>query len=252
MKQIKVNSLILGDGIPKICVSDTGRDKEEILEQAEKIKNSSAQVLEWRVDCLESAYTEKEILEILGELRQVTGDMPLLFTFRSREEGGKRELNDKDYLMLNHWALETGMIQILDVEYGRGNEILSELRDKCREMSTVFLISYHNFEKTPDKEFLVELSEKMKLSGADICKLAVMPENDRDVLRLLSVADIVGNQMDTPHISISMGEKGMISRVYAGRLGSVLTFASLDQASAPGQIDTAEMEKILQILYECQ
>lgn len=252
MEQIKVNSLILGDGIPKICVSDTGRDKKEILDRAEKIRNSAAQILEWRADCFESEYTEKGIRDILAGVRNAAGDMPVLFTFRSLEEGGKRKLDDKDYLMLNLWALETGKVQILDVEYSRGKEILSALKNKCREKSVVFLVSYHNFEKTPDEKYLIELSKSMKISGADICKLAVMPENDRDVLRLLSVADIMGNQIHIPHISIAMGEKGMISRIYAGRLGSVLTFASLDQASAPGQIDTAEMEKILQILYKCQ
>ena len=249
MKSIKIGPLVLGDRVPKICISNTVRSEEEILDQAEKIKNSPASMMEWRVDCFESVYSEKVIFDILGKIKEKTEDLPILFTFRSSTEGGQRMIDDEEYFALNQTAVHSGMVQMLDVEYNRGKEILSKLSESCEESHVICLASYHDFIRTPDEKKMLDIADSMLHNGADICKLAVMPQTDKDVLKLLSVSEILGNEIGVPHVAISMGEKGMISRIYAGKTGSVITFAALDHVSAPGQIEAGEMKKILQILY---
>lgn len=249
MSLIKMNSITLGDGKPKICISNTGKNKAEIIEQTVEIAKSPAQIMEWRVDCLDSEYSEKCITEILSDIRKAALDMPILFTFRSKEEGGEKYADDDTYFMLNQTAIKSGMVQMVDVELGRGDDVISRIKDLSRQYSIVCLMSYHNFNTTPDEEALLNIVKDMQDHGADICKLAVMPDTDKDVLQILELTEKLKKKCKVPYIIISMGEKGKISRVYAGRLGSVLTFASLGQASAPGQIEVSDMEKFLQILY---
>ena len=59
-----------------------------------------------------------------------------------------------------------------------------------------------------------------------------MPHNIEDTLKvfqvLLQVEDTIG---------ISMGEIGSYTRVIAGLFGSPITYASLNEGSAPGQLD---------------
>jgi len=43
------------------------------------------------------------------------------------------------------------------------------------------IISHHNFEKTPDLEFLKSILEKMKKYNPEVYKIAVTPKNKKDV-----------------------------------------------------------------------
>jgi len=52
------------------------------------------------------------------------------------------------------------------------------------------------------------------------------------------------------YVTISMGKVGKVSRITADVTGSSWSFASLDEASAPGQISLANMKKIREILDE--
>ena len=45
-----------------------------------------------------------------------------------------------------------------------------------------------------------------------------------------------------------MGDLGKVTRVAGELMGSVMTFAALEESSAPGQIDITEMPKILAAL----
>lgn len=50
MKMLKIRNVALEKGIPKICVSLLGDNKEEIQKELKIIKNSPATIVEWRVD----------------------------------------------------------------------------------------------------------------------------------------------------------------------------------------------------------
>ena len=48
-----------------------------------------------------------------------------------------------------------------------------------------------------------------------------------------------------PMITISMGQLGLLSRLTGQIFGSCITFASMGEASAPGQIDAEELKEAL-------
>ena len=67
-----------------------------------------------------------------------------------------------------------------------------------------------------------------------------MPQNISDTLIVLNVLSKVENT-----IGISMGDIGRYTRIIAPLFGSPITFASLDNKSAPGQLDIQTTKDIL-------
>jgi len=99
------------------------------------------------------------------------------------------------------------------------------------------ILSNHDFNKTPSKEEIVARLLHMEELHADIIKIAVMPENEEDVLRLLDASKEVYKKAQQPQLVISMGELGMLSRIACEKFGSSLTFGAVGETSAPGQIE---------------
>ena len=90
----------------------------------------------------------------------------------------------------------------------------------------------------------------MKKLGADVAKLACMPNSAKDVLTLLSATEAVKSQYpDEPIITMSMGKLGAISRISGEIFGSALTFGSAKKASAPGQLEVTTLQQILRALH---
>ena len=91
--------------------------------------------------------------------------------------------------------------------------------------------------------------EEMFLAGADIAKLAVMPQSMEDVLNLLRVTLDFRNEGKSV-CTIAMGKPGKHTRVVAPLYGSVLTYASVESsaAAAPGQLPVDEVKKIMELL----
>ncbi|MCL6574504.1 MAG: type I 3-dehydroquinate dehydratase, partial [Bacillus sp. (in: Bacteria)] len=104
---------------------------------------------------------------------------------------------------------------------------------------------------TPSVEEIINRLRKAQELGADIPKLAVMPASNSDVLTLLEATNTMSaHYADRPFITISMGKKGLISRL-AG-FGSVMTFGTAGKRSAPGQVDATELRKVLTFLESNQ
>ena len=88
-------------------------------------------------------------------------------------------------------------------------------------------MSNHDFDKTPSFDEITGRLIGMKKLGADVAKLACMPNSAKDVLTLLSATESVKSQYpDEPIITMSMGKLGAISRISGEIFGSALTFGS--------------------------
>lgn len=110
----------------------------------------------------------------------------------------------------------------------------------------VVIGSNHHFEGTPSKEKMLRLLTGMQQAGADIAKLAVMPKQPEDVMRLLNVTmQMKMEHADTPIITMAMGKLGVISRLSGGLFGNSLTFASVARQSAPGQVEIETLREVL-------
>ena len=80
-------------------------------------------------------------------------------------------------------------------------------------MGVSVIASHHDFEQTPSPEVMKMLLEKMCAGGADIVKLAVMPQNYKDVLNLLDVtAQFREENPDTAPASHSARTKSRVRR----------------------------------------
>jgi len=132
--------------------------------------------------------------------------------------------------------------------------ILTEIKymiNLSHKNNVAVIISNHDFDKTPSKdEIILRLGRSAEL-GADIPKIAVMPNSAEDVITLLDATRIMREKYThIPLITVSMGDKGIISRLTGELFGSDLTFAAASKTSAPGQISVTELRNIIKLLHK--
>ena len=250
MNPVKVRNTVIGEGMPKICVPIVGTTKEAILDEAKAITKLPADVVEWRIDWFENVFDFDKLTDVLKDLREVLGDMPLLMTFRTSKEGGEKAIEDEAYADINIRAAQTGYVDLVDVEVFTGDEIVKKIIDGAHAAGVKVVASNHDFFKTPDKDDIVGRLRKMQDLGADIPKIAVMPQNKKDVLTLLAATEEMANEYaDRPIITMSMAGTGVISRLAGEVFGSALTFGAAAKASAPGQMGVEDLKTILTLLH---
>lgn len=251
MNTVIVRSVVIGEGIPKICVPIVGETKEQIIEEAKAIQELPADIVEWRADWFEAVFDIEKTLDVLKCIRDELGEIPLLFTFRTMKEGGEKEIEVEKYIELNRCAAESGFADLIDVEAFTGDEIVKELAETAHACGVKTVGSNHDFHGTPEKDEIVRRLRKMQELGVDITKIAVMPKNKQDVLTLLSATEEMTRMYaDRPVITMSMAGDGVISRLCGEVFGSALTFGAAGKVSAPGQMEVRELEKILKILHQ--
>ncbi len=250
MNTVKVRNTVIGEGMPKICVPIVGVTKEAILEEAKAITKLPADVVEWRIDWFENVFDFAALEDVMKGLREVLGDMPILMTFRTSKEGGEKAIEDEVYADINIKAAQTGYVDMVDVEVFTGDEIVKKIIDGAHAAGVKVVASNHDFFKTPDKDDIVGRLRKMQDLGADIPKIAVMPQNKKDVLTLLAATEEMANEYaDRPIITMSMAGTGVISRLAGEVFGSALTFGAAAKASAPGQMGVEDLKQILTLLH---
>ena len=249
IKSLSIRNVEFGKGITKICVPIVGKTDKEILEQARKTIKEKPDCIELRIDWYEDVFREEKVVELLRQLRAIIGNCVLLFTFRSLAEGGEKEITPECYYSLCQAACESGLIDLLDVEAYMQEGLLKKLIPVAHGNHVYIVGSNHNFDFTPTQEELYKRLSHMDDMGADIPKLAVMPVKERDVLNLLSATlryyELGGTK---PVITMSMKRLGGVSRIAGAVTGSALTFATVGEASAPGQLPIGLMRDILHSL----
>ena len=89
----------------------------------------------------------------------------------------------------------------------------------------------------------------MRKAGAQVAKLACMPQGPEDLLTLLAATyEVHKAYPDQALITMSMGHLGMLSRVCGSIFGNCLSFGTVGQASAPGQVPLDQLQSILKLL----
>lgn len=135
----------------------------------------------------------------------------------------------------------------MDLELKHDQDTLKNLISLAKKENIKIIMSNHNFEKTDSKEEIVHRLSLMEKLGADIAKIATMPNNSTDVLKLLEATDEAKSALSIPLITMSMGDIGKISRVSGEIFGSCLTFGTVGQSSAPGQIESKQLFDLLDV-----
>lgn len=250
MKSVKVRNIVIGEGMPKICVPIVGVTKTDIIAEAKTFDSIPVDVVEWRVDWFEHVFDTEAVLDVLKGLREVLGNTALLMTFRTSKEGGEKSIEAEAYAALNIAAAKSGYVDLIDVEIFTGDEIVSRIIAQAHAAGVKVVASNHDFDKTPDKDDIVSRLRKMQEMDADIPKIAVMPRNKKDVLTLLSATEeMYSEYADRPIITMSMAGTGVISRLCGEVFGSALTFGAAKKASAPGQLGVNDLHTVLNLLH---
>lgn len=248
---VVVRNIEIGSGMPKVCVPIVEETREDILSTAKAICSTEADLVEWRADWYEDVSAFSEVIKTADMLRSILGETPLLFTFRSAREGGEKELSLESYAALLENVAKTGFVDLIDVEVFSGDDAVKNIIQTAHAHGVKVIASNHDFEGTPAREELVARLCKMQDLGADILKIAVMPQTRSDVLTLLSVTEEMSSlHTSRPVITMSMGRTGTLSRLCGEVFGSAVTFASFGKVSAPGQIAIEDLKAGLRLLHK--
>ncbi len=250
MCPIEVRNIRIGEGIPKLCLPIVGHTQYEITSQAMTIASLKPDIVEFRADWYDNITEEENLLDMLRLIRKLIGSIPLLFTFRRIEEGGVQKISTRDYGTLNRHAIKSGLIDMVDIELMSGEKTVKSIINAAHKSNVIVIISNHDFEKTPSRAEMIERMKQMIEVGADIPKLAVMPQSNKDVLSLLDVTDTIHTKYpDIPIITMSMDGKGIVSRIAGEIFGSSVTFGSARKASAPGQIEAGDLATAIRTVH---
>lgn len=251
MASVRVRDLVIGEGIPKICIPIVGKTSKEILDEGANLSTLDLDLVEWRVDWFEGIEDTDEVVALAQKLNDALGaHVPLLCTIRTAGEGGEAALSIEDYCALNRALIASGAIDLVDIELLLGDEVMTELIAHGHENGVAIIASNHDFNATPSRSEIIARLKHMQDLGADILKIAVMPNSARDVIELLAATEeMVSEHATRPIVTMSMSGKGAISRMCGEVFGSAITFGCASKASAPGQIDANDLRALLSLIH---
>lgn len=182
----------------------------------------SADAVELRLDAMD----ERDLERLLA-----SPPCPVIVTCRPVREGGLWDGPENERLALLRRAADLGA-DYVDVEH----DAIAALGPVAARR----IVSFHDPEGTPDD--LPALHARLAATGADVVKIAVTARHILDtvpVLRLLRDATV-------PTIALSMGERGVLTRVLARKFGAFLTFGAFEgggREAAPGQVTARLMRE---------
>ena len=252
MIPLSIRGQAVNEGIaPAICIPLVGRSAEAVRAELAVVLEKKPDLIEWRVDFFGEITDTAAVVALARSLRQAAAATPIIFTCRSVKEGGEPHGRDETAIVeLLEAVCASGCVDFIDYELCNLWENVARLRDASRAQGVQLIMSYHNFQCTPDAEFLGAKFAEAERLGADVAKVAVMPKSPADVLTLLSATQRASETVAIPLISMAMGGVGAVSRIVGGVFGSAVTFAVGKSASAPGQIAIEELRTALTVVRQ--
>ena len=207
-----------------ICISLGRECQEELVAEHRRLVAEGAPLVELRLDYLRGP------VDVAALLANRPG--PVVVTCRRPSDGGKYTESEHQRLDLLRQAVAAGA-EYVDLEEDTAKAI-------PREGGTKRIISYHDFDETPDN--LVDIHRRLCGLNADVVKVCTTALHPGDNLRLLELTQ----RSAVPTVAFCMGETGIPSRILAGRFGAPLTYAAPDAKSvvAPGQIPFAVLRDL--------
>ena len=223
----------------KLVVSVMPKSLEE-AQGIDAMRYIDADIIEWRADFL----PKEAILQVAPAIFEKFAGRELLFTLRTRAEGGEIDLDSAEYVQIIKDIAQLYQPEYIDFEYFSHKDVFEEMLDFPN-----LVLSYHNFQETPEN--MMEILSELTSLTPKVVKVSVMAHTEQDVLDLMNFTrGFKTLNPEQEYVTISMGKVGKVSRITSDVTGSSWSFASLDEASAPGQISLSSMKKIREILNE--
>ena len=224
---IRIGQTVLGVKGTKICVPIVGTTVKEILDATAVAGNTPCDVVELRIDYYERAHSIDAIIELLMLMKPQLKGRGLLFTWRTKGEGGEKSISSQDYFTMLERLIPTGLIDAIDIELFFDQDRMVKTIEFAKVHGVTIVMSNHDFNGTPSRDVIVNRLIQMKGFLADMPKIAVMPHTTGDVLTLLeATAEVKSLYPSDPIITMAMGPLGAITRASGALFGNAMTFAS--------------------------
>ena len=235
-----------------ICVPIVGPTVEDILSQVQEAVQAKVDLIELRPDMwMKGSHLHEEeyiptIVNLVEEVHSRYEKMSILFTWRTLAEGGETLLSNENYCNLLQAIVNQNVVDAVDVELFAYTDRIGQIIKEAHHQNIQTVMSYHNFQSTPKLEILHGYAERMISAGASAIKFALMPTTSGDVLSVLQFTkELTERYPQLPRITMSMGQLGQMTRTCGNVFGNCLTFGTLGQASAPGQVDVNLLQQLL-------
>lgn len=221
---------------PLICTPLTGVDRNSLMTQLEDIVKKNPDIIEWRVDFFLKLDDLQAVKSVAEEIHKRSAHIPILFTRRSTREGGEQiSISEKQVFDLYETVIKSKAVDFIDVELSADQADINRVKRLAEDHQVQVLMSYHNFSETPHEEEIYNKLKEAEEQGADVGKVAVMPQTIDDVLVLMKATAKASEHLSIPVVTMSMGRLGALSRMMGGACGSAMTFAVGSASSAPGK-----------------
>jgi len=203
----------------KICVaipikSPDLKINKQIMETA---LEKSPDLIEFRFDYInEAGFITHSLLKELMSI--IPPKIPLIFTIRRKQEGGQYDLSINERLEVLRHLIEAKP-DYLDIEINSESEVLKNIIDLAYDYKVKLIFSYHDFEKSITYEETTEILNKF-------------------------------NKKLSHQLSNDLSKINGWSRILCVKFGSMWTYGSLEDKTAPGQIKIEKIREIHQLLFE--
>ena len=225
----------------KICIPVSAKNREGLSEELEYIRDKDCHIVEWRFDYWEEN-NKPAPADLLGRIKGKSGSKLLLFTYRTKAEGGFASEDETLYYNVNMNAIKSGYVDILDIEFEKRQPLIERLLAAAAENRVKTMLSKHLHEVNINKDELVGILRKMQDIGGDTIKLAVSVSDEKDARELMSAAkEMYEKYAKVPIVTIGMGEAGKITRLTEPFYGSSITFIRGLRETAAGQLSYEEL-----------
>jgi len=233
---VRIGTVELGK-LPRVIVALDGQEIKKKLEKARELK---IDLIEARIDLIEdrSPASVKAFLDTIADYGFFA-----VATVRPKWEGGKFRGSEEERLTIFRSIISHPAIGAVDVELR--SKLLPKVKELVKRERKVLIVSYHDFESTPDEKEIETILQKAIDAEADIIKVAFMGKNREDAARVCCTV----RKLNRPSVFMVMGEFGKFTRVIGFSFGSLLTYTFFGKAVAPGQIEAEELVRLLSEFY---
>ncbi len=214
---------------------------------------SKPNLIELRFDYISNIKTLSMVF-VRDILKIINPHAAVILTLRDSSEGGQLKINQKERFKILKMFIETKP-DYIDIEMNADQNILSEIINFASQNEVKIIFSYHNFEKTLSfddtikliKNFNNKLIQDLSLDSEVlediIYKIIYTAQTFEDNIIPLRLCKEFSNSTQKL-ISFCMGTIGIFSRIMCVTVGSFLTYASLEEKTAFGQINIDVMREI--------
>ncbi|MDO4517645.1 MAG: type I 3-dehydroquinate dehydratase [Bacillota bacterium] len=265
MRNMKVKGLTLEQGRPKIAAIITGKNHDEILNQVSKAMLMPCDLLEWRADYffgemeglddkIEKTEAHMEMIRVLDDIDYKTESMPIIFSLRTKNYGGRVKTSKENIYDLATLAAQSRLVDFVDVELfdddGQLNkEQVLQHAAEVHSFNVKVIHSYHEYSRVLTYDETVNLALGMRAMGADIVRIVTRVDTLEQSKALLNAAAVLTEGDNDPALIIGTGQAGVPTRIAGGTYGSCIAFAYVEEPTTDGQFDVKALAETLDKYY---